>query len=99
MSATRKLGLAAADPVPDVAVSRDSSLRWRVVLSSYIGSVVEWFDFFVYSVASASVFNVLFFPNVSAGIGTLLALATLAIGYFVRPIGGVIYGHFGDRIG
>ncbi|MFC0406841.1 MFS transporter [Roseomonas elaeocarpi] len=67
--------------------------------SSYVGSVVEWFDFFIYSVASASVFNVLFFPNESEGVGTLLALATLAIGYLVRPIGGVIYGHFGDRIG
>lgn len=71
----------------------------RVVMSSYIGSVVEWFDFFIYSVATASVFNVLFFPKASAGIGTLLALGTLAIGYLVRPIGGVIYGHFGDRIG
>jgi MFS family permease len=69
------------------------------VLSSYVGSVVEWFDFFIYSVASASVFNVLFFPNASEGVGTLLALATLAIGYLVRPLGGVIYGHFGDRLG
>jgi MFS family permease len=84
---------------PELAMTAEAGIQWRVVLSSYIGSVVEWFDFFVYSVATASVFNVLFFPNQSAGIGTLLALATLAIGYFVRPIGGVIYGHFGDRIG
>ncbi len=97
MSASQKLDVMV--PVREAGMSQDSSLRWRVVLSSYIGSVVEWFDFFIYSVASASVFNVLFFPNVSAGVGTLLALATLAIGYFVRPIGGVIYGHFGDRIG
>jgi MFS family permease len=71
----------------------------RVVLSSYIGSVVEWFDFFIYSVATASVFNVLFFPNESAGVGTLLALGTLAVGYIVRPLGGIVYGHFGDKVG
>lgn len=71
----------------------------RVVISSYIGSVVEWFDFFIYSVATASVFNVLFFPNESAGVGTLLALGTLAVGYVVRPLGGIIYGHFGDKVG
>jgi MFS family permease len=81
------------------AHSDSAPINWRVVLSSYVGSVVEWFDFFIYSVASASVFNVLFFPNESEGVGTLLALATLAIGYLVRPLGGVIYGHFGDRVG
>jgi MFS family permease len=61
--------------------------------------VVEWFDFFIYSIASASVFNVLFFPTESKSVGTLLALGTLAVGYVVRPLGGIIYGHFGDRIG
>ena len=96
MSATRKLEAAYALSAADAA---GSGIQWRVVLSSYIGSVVEWFDFFIYSVATASVFNVLFFPHETAAVGTLLALATLAIGYFVRPIGGIIYGHFGDRIG
>jgi MHS family shikimate/dehydroshikimate transporter-like MFS transporter len=102
MSATRDARKSVPVPMPgrlaDLAAP-PSSLRLRIVLSSYIGSVVEWFDFFIYSVATASVFNVLFFPNVTAGVGTLLALATLAIGYVVRPFGGVIYGHFGDRIG
>jgi MFS transporter, MHS family, shikimate and dehydroshikimate transport protein len=71
----------------------------RVVISSYVGSVIEWFDFFIYSVATASVFNVLFFPTETSGVGTLLALSTLAVGYVVRPLGGMIYGHFGDRVG
>jgi MFS family permease len=76
-----------------------TSTGFRIIASSYIGSVVEWFDFFIYSVATASVFNVLFFPNQAAGVGTLLAMGTLAVGYLVRPLGGIIYGHFGDRIG
>jgi MFS family permease len=74
-------------------------LGLRVVISSYIGSTVEWFDFYIYSIASASVFNVLFFPNLGTTVGTLVAFATIAIGYLIRPLGGVIYGHFGDRIG
>ncbi|MGT2477633.1 hypothetical protein [Paraburkholderia terrae] len=60
-------------------------LGLRVVISSYIGSTVEWFDFYIYSIASASVFNVLFFPNLGTTIGTLVAFATIAIGYLVRP--------------
>ena len=99
MSTTQELGDRFVGPHAQRAAIAAPGIKWRVVLSSYVGSVVEWFDFFIYSVATASVFNVLFFPNESAGVGTLLALATLAIGYLVRPIGGVIYGHFGDRIG
>lgn len=82
-----------------VRVATATSPGKRVVISSYVGSVVEWFDFFIYSVATASVFNVLFFPTGNSGVGTLLALSTLAVGYLVRPLGGMIYGHFGDRLG
>lgn len=71
----------------------------RIVMSSYIGSTVEWFDFFIYSIATASVFNALFFPQLGATVGSLVAFATLAVGYLIRPLGGIIYGHFGDRIG
>jgi MFS transporter, MHS family, shikimate and dehydroshikimate transport protein len=81
------------------ALPQTRRLGVRVVVSSYIGSVVEWFDFYIYSIASASVFNVLFFPKLGSAVGTLVAFATIAIGYLVRPLGGVIYGHFGDRIG
>jgi len=78
---------------------RSKGLGVRVVMSSYIGSTVEWFDFFIYSIASASVFNVLFFPELGKTGGTLVAFATIAIGYLIRPLGGMIYGHFGDLVG
>jgi MHS family shikimate/dehydroshikimate transporter-like MFS transporter len=71
----------------------------RLILSSYIGTTIEFFDFFIYSLAAATVVNRLFFPKDDPAIGTLAAFGILAIGYLARPIGGIIYGHFGDRIG
>jgi MFS transporter, MHS family, shikimate and dehydroshikimate transport protein len=71
----------------------------RVLISSFIGSVVEWYDFLLYGTASALVFNVLFFPELSAAAGTIAAFGTLAVGYVARPLGGIVFGHFGDRIG
>ena len=68
-------------------------------MSSYIGTTIEFFDFFIYSLAAATVVNKLFFPKESPTAGTLAAFGILAIGYLARPIGGIIYGHFGDRIG
>lgn len=85
--------------VESMSAAGSASPGRRVVISSYVGSVIEWFDFFIYSVATASVFNVLFFPTGNSGVGTLLALSTLAVGYLVRPLGGIIYGHFGDKVG
>ena len=71
----------------------------KVVGASLIGTTIEWFDFFIYGVASALVFNRLFFPSFEPLIGTLLAFSTYALGFLARPLGGVIFGHFGDRIG
>ena len=76
----------------------DASLR-RVIAASLIGTVIEWYDFFLYGTASALVFNKLFFPKADPLTGTLLAFATYALGFAARPIGGVVFGHFGDRIG
>ena len=70
-----------------------------VVGASLIGTTIEWFDFFIYGVASALVFNRLFFPSFEPLTGTLLAFSTYALGFLARPLGGVIFGHFGDRIG
>ncbi len=70
-----------------------------VVGASLIGTMIEWFDFFIYGVASALVFNRLFFPSFEPLIGTLLAFSTYALGFLARPLGGVVFGHFGDRIG
>jgi len=76
----------------------DSNLR-RVVLSSLIGATIEWYDFFLYGVVAGIVFNKLYFPPGDPLVGTLLAYTTFAVGFVTRPLGGVIFGHFGDRIG
>jgi MFS transporter, MHS family, shikimate and dehydroshikimate transport protein len=79
-------------------VSERSSIR-QVVAASFIGTTIEWYDFFLYGTAAALVFNKLFFPEVEPSSGTLLALATYGVGFAARPLGGIVFGHFGDRIG
>jgi MFS family permease len=69
------------------------------VAASLIGTTVEWYDFFLYSTAAGIVFGKLFFPHSSAFVGTMLSFATFAVGFLVRPIGGLVFGHIGDRIG
>jgi MFS family permease len=71
----------------------------RVALSASIGNLLEWYDFFIYGTAAALVFNKLFFHGLSPAVGTVAAFATLAVGYVVRPLGAVIFGHIGDRHG
>jgi metabolite-proton symporter len=71
----------------------------RVVMASLIGTTIEWYDFFLYGSAAALVFNRLFFPSYDPLTGTLLAFATYALGFVARPVGGIVFGHFGDRIG
>jgi metabolite-proton symporter len=71
----------------------------RVIASSLIGTTIEWYDFFLYGSAAALVFNKLFFPKFDPLVGTLLAFATYAVGFVARPLGGIVFGHFGDRIG
>jgi MHS family shikimate/dehydroshikimate transporter-like MFS transporter len=70
-----------------------------IVLASSIGTIIEWYDFLIYGTAAALVFNTLFFPNIDPLTGTLASLGTYAVGFFARPVGGVLFGHFGDRIG
>jgi MFS transporter, MHS family, shikimate and dehydroshikimate transport protein len=81
-----------------VADEQTSSIQ-RVALASAIGCIIEWYDFFLYGVVAGLVFNKLFFPNVDPLVGTLLAYATFAVGFVARPLGGVIFGHFGDKLG
>ena len=71
----------------------------RVVLASFIGTTIEWYDFFLYGTAAALVFNRLFFPTLDPLAGTLSAYGTFAVGFVARPVGGLVFGHFGDRIG
>jgi metabolite-proton symporter len=71
----------------------------RLVFASLIGATVEWYDFFLYGVVAGIVFNKLYFPVEDPVISTMLAYTTFAVGFVTRPLGGVIFGHFGDRIG
>ena len=71
----------------------------RVVLASFIGTTIEWYDFFLYGTAAALVFNQVFFPELDPLAGTMAAFATYAVGFFARPVGGIVFGHFGDRMG
>jgi metabolite-proton symporter len=75
------------------------SSRRRVIVASLIGTSLEWYDFFLYSSAAALVFGKLFFPTFAPLTGTLLAFTTYAVGFIARPLGGIVFGHFGDRIG
>ncbi|NOT07541.1 MAG: MHS family MFS transporter [Gemmatimonadales bacterium] len=77
---------------------KDSSIR-PVILASFIGTTIEWYDFFLYGTAAALVFNRLFFPTLDPVTGTLSAYGTFAVGFIARPIGGAIFGHYGDRVG
>lgn len=80
------------------APSRAQHLR-RVVGASLAGTVIEWYEFFVYGTASALVFSKLFFPKFDPFVGTLLSLSTFAVAFVARPVGAAIFGHFGDRVG
>ena len=76
----------------------DRDLR-RVVAASLIGATIEWYDFFLYGTVAGIVFNKLYFPAADPLVSILLAYTTFAVGFVARPLGGVIFGHFGDRIG
>jgi metabolite-proton symporter len=82
----------------DGTSSQPQSIR-KVVVASLIGTSLEWYDFFLYGSAAALVFNKLFFPDADPLTGTLLAFATSATGFVARPIGGVVFGHYGDKLG
>ncbi|MCV7279480.1 MHS family MFS transporter [Mycolicibacterium flavescens] len=80
----------------------DAATRSRVrtaLVASLVGTTIEWYDFFLYATAASLVFNQAFFPDQSSLVGTLLSFATFAVGFVVRPIGGFVFGHVGDRIG
>lgn len=82
------------------SISPDKAKKARTVaVASYIGTTIEWYDFFIYGVAATLVFRTQFFPEFSELGGTLAALATFAVGFIARPIGGIVMGHFGDRVG
>ena len=86
------------DDLPAPSADLPSTPR-KVIVASLIGTSLEWYDFFLYGTAAALVFNQLFFPSFEPAVGTLLAFATAAVGFVARPLGGIVFGHFGDRSG
>jgi MFS transporter, MHS family, shikimate and dehydroshikimate transport protein len=85
------------------SITPDATVRLHpigaIAFASAIGTIVEWYDFLIYGTAAALVFNKLFFPNVDPRIGTLASLGSFAVGFLARPVGGALFGHFGDRLG
>ena len=71
----------------------------RAAWGSFAGAVVDWFDFLLYGITAALVFNSEFFPQIDPAMGTLAAFATFGVGFLFRPLGGIVFGHFGDRLG
>ncbi|MET4924203.1 MFS transporter [Streptomyces sp. PSRA5] len=84
--------------VPSSPPPRQGNIR-RIVAASLVGTTIEWYDFFLYGSAAALVFNTLFFPSSDPLVGTLLAFLTYAVGFAARPLGGIVFGHYGDKIG
>jgi MHS family shikimate/dehydroshikimate transporter-like MFS transporter len=88
---------AAESPLQDDA--RVRTQRRRVLISGTIGTTIEYFDFLLFGLIAPVVFNQLFFPQADPLVGTVAVLATFAVGYVARPLGGLVFGHFGDRVG
>ena len=85
-------------PTFTTAEERRKEVR-KVILSSYFGTTIEYYDFLLYTSAASLVFAHVFFSNLSTSTGTILSFVTLLAGYLARPLGGILFGHFGDRLG
>jgi len=88
----------APPPATDATDGNANNAR-RAAIGSFVGAVVDWYDFLLYGIVAALVFNVEFFPNVSPAMGTIVAFATFGVGFLFRPLGGIVFGHYGDRVG
>src|SRR5271169_3450597 len=87
------------DAVPQLDPAGQSLKHRRLLLSALSGSAIEWYDFGLYGLLAPSIFDKLFFPKVSPLIGTILVMSVFAVGFVGRPVGGLVFAHFGDRIG
>lgn len=83
----------------DARDADSSAAPRRVGLASLVGTTIEYYDFFIYGTAAALVFPALFFPDASAATGILLSFATFGVGFLARPLGGIVFGHYGDKLG
>jgi MHS family shikimate/dehydroshikimate transporter-like MFS transporter len=98
MSTNARASTSSSPGSPTATVSDARRIR-PVVAASVVGTVIEWYDFFIYGTAAALVFGPLFFPSASPVAGTLAAFAAYAVGFAVRPVGGAVFGHYGDKLG
>ena len=88
-----------ASPLQGAAAETKRQSIWKIGAATMVGTAIEAFDFLAYGTAAALVFNKLFFPNFDPTVGTLAAFGTFASGMLARPLGGIVFGHFGDRLG
>jgi len=82
----------------DIQDAPPTSMK-RVALASYVGSAIEYYDFYIYGTAAALVFPKVFFPHLGTSMATVASMATFAAAFFSRPVGAAFFGHFGDRLG
>lgn len=87
-----------ASSTPSKFITPEQRAR-KAALSSFVGAVVDWYDFLLYGIVAALIFKDQFFPSIGSNMGTLAALATFGVGFLFRPLGGVVFGHFGDKLG
>lgn len=87
------------EQVQRTSLKNKKSVHRLAGISSMVGTTIEWYDFFIYGAAAALIFNKLFFPNLDPLMGVMAAFATYAVGFIGRPLGGIVFGHFGDKVG
>ncbi len=80
-------------------MNKENTSMKKITVASAMGALIEWYDFNLYGLAAALVFSRLYFPDIDPVLGTIAAFGTFAVGFIARPIGGVIFGHFGDKVG
>jgi MFS family permease len=85
--------------LPASTVSERNGEARRVAVASLVGTTIEWYDFLIYATMAGVIFNQYFFPKGDVFVNTMLAYGTFAAGFLIRPFGGLLFGHFGDRIG
>lgn len=85
--------------ISDIGTVNAPAMSSKIVVASTFGTIIEWYDFFIYGIAAATIFGKTFFPSSDPVISALAAFGVFAVGYIARPLGGILFGHFGDRIG
>ncbi len=93
------MSASASDTKVSAAPVKNTTPRSRVILASLVGTTIEFYDFYIYATAAVAVFPVLFFPSKDATTELLASFATFGVAFIARPLGSVIFGHFGDKIG